>query len=288
MLYMPIDLFTPYINGRQNAINQNWNDLNQFNTVQSGGLTNEAQQLKNWFTQDTYGDRLSDSAAQADINQNKALGTDLQAQIAQTGQPGAVAQAGSLSAYQQALADQMQPYVNQIAGNQVTGELGQSADVAARGQATSMFAPQVRQAQIQNNLTQLQDQAQLFPAQTQTGLLNQQAQQKALENFLNTNSQTSPVNLLAPTPTLGGVDAQSILNVAGRLSIGQQVPISVNGQVVQAGRDAQGVYYLDNSGAKQYVTSQLTSTPVNSLFGWGQTRGRATRTTRNSNNLFGQ
>lgn len=40
MFFVIPDLFTPYIEGREKAIDRNWNDLNQYNTVQKNQLGN--------------------------------------------------------------------------------------------------------------------------------------------------------------------------------------------------------------------------------------------------------
>lgn len=40
MFFVIPDLFTPYIEGRERAIDRNWNDLNQYNTVQKNQLGN--------------------------------------------------------------------------------------------------------------------------------------------------------------------------------------------------------------------------------------------------------
>lgn len=295
MIYLPTDLFTPFIQGREYGIDRNWNDLNQSNKVQEGWLNNDAQQLKNWFTQDTYGDNISNSNAGARINQNKATGSDLNTQIALAGQPGAVAQAGSASDYQQALANASRPNIPTIAGNQAQYQLGQSVDNAARGNALVQYAQPLRTAQVQNDLTTTQNNAtvlgnqnELFPVQQQTAILNNQAQQHALTNYIDQSQNGSlfpqqqggvvaaPVTTVASPATSvvnpmqatqAPIDPQSVFNVAARLTPGQEGQINVNGQAVTAGRDQQGVYYVAN-GQKQYI-AQPAQTTQSQLFSFG-------------------
>ena len=82
MFFIP-DLFTPYIQGREQAINRNWSDLQKYNTTQAGQLTNlynlatfsprvnkeweatQAAALNNQFNEDTYYPRLYASNLQA-------------------------------------------------------------------------------------------------------------------------------------------------------------------------------------------------------------------------------
>lgn len=299
MLYMPVDLFGSYIQGREYAIDRNWNDMNQSNNVEQGWLNNDAKQLNNWFTEDTYGNNLSNSNAGARINQNKAIGSDLNTQLALTGQPGAVSAAQSLSDYQTALANASRQNIPTIAGNQATYQLGQSADNAARGNALLEYSPQIRPQQVQNELTTaqnnqqvLQASADLLPLQTEVGQQNLQAQQRALQAYQNGTlfpqqtvaGTTLPVNPTNPVQggtglLLGGnpptavnplqqpvaVDPVAIYSVAGRLTPGQSTV--VNG--VPVSRDEVGLFILNN-GTKQYVQPpQATPRQQSALFSFG-------------------
>lgn len=67
---MPIfipDLFSAYIRGRQQAIQDNWNDLNQYNKVEAG-------QLANGMTMATFDDNVRKNTAAADLAQTQAVG----------------------------------------------------------------------------------------------------------------------------------------------------------------------------------------------------------------------
>lgn len=68
---MPIfipDLFTSYINGRRQAVQDNWTDLQNYNTVLGG-------QMDNALNMQTMGDRARISAANAELaDQRAALG----------------------------------------------------------------------------------------------------------------------------------------------------------------------------------------------------------------------
>lgn len=68
---MPIfipDLFTSYINGRRQAVQDNWTDLQNYNTVLGG-------QMENALGMQIMGDRARISAANAEVaGQNAALG----------------------------------------------------------------------------------------------------------------------------------------------------------------------------------------------------------------------
>ena len=79
-IFIP-DIFSGYIQGRRQAIADNWNDLNQYNNVLSG-------QLKNAFNMQTFGDA-------AQIAHNKALSSD-----ASTALTGATADLGIAEAGQ--------------------------------------------------------------------------------------------------------------------------------------------------------------------------------------------
>lgn len=274
MLYMPVDLFSSYIEGRENAIDRNWNDLNQANRVEQGWLSNDAQGIKNQFSLDTYGDNISNSNATARVNQNKAVGSDLNTQIAVAGQPGSLMAAQSLSEYQGALANASRNNLPAIASNQAALQLGQSADDAARGNALLTYSQLVRPQQIQNELATAQNNQQalqvaadLMPLQTEVGVDNLRAQQRGLQAYQDgtlfpqqTMPGTSlPLNPGGPTAVPGSAQptVADIWNVAGRLAPGQSV--MVNGVLVS--RDNTGLSYLNN-GVRQYLPQPPASPPA--------------------------
>ena len=297
MIYLPLDLFSPYIKGREEAINANWNDLNQSNRVEQGWLNNDNQQLRNWFTEDTYGDNLSKSNASGRVAQNQALGTDLNAQIALAGQPGALSQATSTSAYQTALAGATQPYIPQMATNQATYNLGNSDAAAARGRAETQYSGDLFNAQAQNNVNNAAYQGQvitgnqdLLPVVQSNQRSNQQLQQKVNEQLMANPQALFPQQHTAPVmapqssqplytgqqglPGQVGPTSTDLLNVISGMPVGAEQPVNVGGQQITAGRDPQGFYYIVN-GQKQYLqpapaSPAPTSVSQSSSFTWGK------------------
>ena len=283
MIYLPVDLFSPYIKGREYAIDRNWNDLNQSNQVEQGWLNNDARQLNNWFAEDTYGDRLASSNAKGRIDQNSATGSDLNTQIALAGQPGALAQAQMGSDYQQALRQATQPYIAPMASNNALFTYGQSADRAAQGSAAIATAPQFRRQTADNNVAAanyqgqvIQNNQQLLPMQTavQQGDLQ-------LRQTVNDHLQQNPTVLFpqqAPqvqqgvgaVPTASTSDT-AIYSQVSQIPVGRQVQLSVGGAAVTAGRDNNGVYVVENN-QKRYISAlatPATTTTTTNTFSFG-------------------
>lgn len=285
MIFVPVDLFSPYVKGREMAIDRNWNDPNQSNQVEQGWLNNDARQLNNWFAEDTYGDRLSSSNARGRIDQNSATGSDLNTQIALAGQPGALAQATMASGYQQALRDATQPYVAPMADNNALFTYGQSVDRAAQGNAAIATAPQFRTATANNNVAAanlqgqvIQNNADLLPIQQNVQRGNLQLQQ-----VVNDQLQQNPQVLFPQTPAVpaatagapatasgvptGNMDSQ-VYSLAAQLPPGRTIQLDIGGAQVNAGRDNNGVFVVEN-GQKRYVSPTSTTTTTNTTFSFG-------------------
>ncbi len=133
MFFMPVDLFTPFIQGREYAIDRNWNDLNQANKVEQGWLDNDARRWRNMFTEDTYQDKLQQY-------QNQTAASNMERQIAEAGHPGNVALAGYTSDYSEALANTARGYIPNLVRGQTTGWLGNAAQQEAQGEAQLQHA----------------------------------------------------------------------------------------------------------------------------------------------------
>lgn len=121
VFYIP-DLFTPYVQGREAAIDRNWKDMTQYNQVQQGQLENMKRVgtlnadinkpyqdlyelwLKNQFNTELYPSSVQAAQAQ---NAQKLLDFD----VYRAGQAGREAQAMAYS-------DALQKYIGQIANSQ--------------------------------------------------------------------------------------------------------------------------------------------------------------------------
>lgn len=287
MFYLPVDLFSPYIEGREMAIDRNWNDLNQSNKVEGGWLANDAQLFKNQFTQDTYGDELARSGARARSDLNRATASDLQTQLATTGQPGALASVQSLSDFQRAQANANRQNIPQIAADQALFQRAQAADDAARGRALMQYSPALRGQQLLNeqatlgfNQATIAANQQLLPAQTAATAAGFSAQQRASEGYVPTQrdmmaaplfpqpgvaapaaaGQVAPSTPAAPAT----LDLQGIRNAASALQPGQRM--EVGGMVIE--RDGQGLFTVIN-GVKQYIAPppQSSASGIFATFG---------------------
>lgn len=147
---MPVDLFTPFIQGREYAIDRNWNDLNQANKVEQGWLNNDAQRWRNMFTEDTYQDKLQQY-------QNQTAASNMERQIAEAGHPGNVALAGYVSDYSEALANGARGHIPQLVTGQTTAWLGNAAQQKAQGEAQLKYAPDYFKALADFNAGKLQN-----------------------------------------------------------------------------------------------------------------------------------
>lgn len=273
MFVIPVDLFSSYINGREKGINANWNDLNQYNNVQGGQLRNDAQQLQNWFTEDTYNPRVSQVNSAADIAANQATTSGLDTQVRVTQQPGAVANANLLSNYQVQREAGLTPTIPAVVQGNVAQTLGQANLNVSRGVQQQSFASEQAEYEMLNNILALgnnyrqqQDIANTAPQRSR----NAQLEQDLTGALLNYRLQ-NPGQYLNPygTPLQGmglpktqNNDALTFMNAANQVPMGQELPISINGQVYTAGRDASGLYMKLSNGTKQYLSNLQSNTPI--------------------------
>ncbi|EKE6829258.1 hypothetical protein OWH49_003744 [Escherichia coli] len=133
MFFMPVDLFTPFIEGREKAIDRNWNDLNQANQVERGWLDNDAKQLSNWYTQDSYLDKLQQL-------KNKTIASNIDRDLLVAAFPGDKAQATLMSDHNVNLANNLRTHMDALAEAQTQGILGNAAEIGAKGEAQQEFA----------------------------------------------------------------------------------------------------------------------------------------------------
>lgn len=159
MFFMPVDLFTPFIEGREKAIDRNWNDLNQANQVERGWLDNDAKQLSNWFRQDSYLDKLQQVRNQTDVSN---MNRDLMAMA----QPGELAKAGFSSDYAIQLANAGRTHIPELVDSQVTGWRGNAAEIAAKGDAQQQFAHDLFRNLARLNVQKAIDANKLQPLKT--------------------------------------------------------------------------------------------------------------------------
>lgn len=156
MFFMPVDLFTPFIQGREYAIDRNWNDLNQANKVEQGWLDNDARRWRNMFTEDTYQDKLQQY-------QNQTAASNMERQIAEAGHPGNVALAGYTSDYGEALANIARGIIPDLVRGQTTGWLGNAAQQEAQGRAQIKHAPDYSEALAGLNVAKVRNDRDLLP-----------------------------------------------------------------------------------------------------------------------------
>lgn len=169
MFFMPVDLFTPFIQGREYAIDRNWNDLNQANKVEQGWLDNDARRWRNMFTEDTYQDKLQQY-------QNQTAASNMERQIAEAGHPGNVALAGYTSDYSEALANTARGIIPDLVRGQTTGWLGNAAQQEAQGRAQIEHAPDLFNSLAEYNVGKVRNDRNLLPAEytAKKALLNSQ------------------------------------------------------------------------------------------------------------------
>lgn len=275
MFVIPVDLFSSYIKGREQGITNNWNDLNQYNTVQGGQLRNDAQQLQNWFTEDTYNPRVSQVQSAADIAGNNAITSGLNTQVRQAQQPGQLALTNLGSDYQTNLAAGLQPTIPSVVQGKVDQTLGQANLNMSRGVQQQAFAPQQAEYEMLNNIQALnnnyrqqQDIANTAPVRSQNAQLEQQLQNTLLNYRLqNPGQYLNPygnLNTAGTTiPRTQSNDALTFMNAASAVPLGQEMPISVNGTSYTAGRDGQGLYMKLSDGTKHYLNSANATVQTN-------------------------
>lgn len=158
MFFMPVDLFTPFIQGREYAIDRNWNDLNQANKVEQGWLNNDAQRWRNMFTEDTYQDKLQQY-------QNQTAASNMERQIAETGHLGNLAQADFMARYMERLAAAGGPLIDDMVRGQTTGWLGNAAQQEAEGNARLQHSRDLFGGLAEYNVDKLRNDRNLLPAE---------------------------------------------------------------------------------------------------------------------------
>lgn len=156
MFFMPVDLFTPFIEGREKAIDRNWNDLNQANKVEQGWLDNDARRWRNMFTEDTYQDKLQQYQNQTDVSN---MNRDLMA----VGQKGNLAQAGLYSDIYTDFASKLGPNIDTVTRNMLDSVLGNAEERGAYGRAQSKYAGAMHNINARNALTAAQNKGYLLP-----------------------------------------------------------------------------------------------------------------------------
>lgn len=156
MFFMPVDLFTPFIQGREYAIDRNWNDLNQANKVEQGWLDNDARRWRNMFTEDTYQDKLQQY-------QNQTAASNMARQVAEAGHRGNVALAGYASDYSEALANAARGYIPDLVRGQTTGWRGNAAQQEAQGEAQLRHARDLFGGLAEYNVAKVRNDRDLLP-----------------------------------------------------------------------------------------------------------------------------
>ncbi|MDU8950923.1 MAG: hypothetical protein E7G41_02540 [Bifidobacterium sp.] len=253
MLFIPNDLFGAWIKGREYGIDRNWNDLNQSNNVEQGWLQNDAQQLSNWFKQDTYNDQLARSNAGARTAVNQADGSDLNLQLARTQQPGALATAGLQSDTQIALANAGRNNLpNYVTAQSNTWDANNTLSNARADAVREFGAQQVSNTARANTQNALNAaiQADYFqdtlPLQQQVREADLAAQQRILQNAgQQPTAVTTPGGFTAPS---GPVDAPTISALNQGLAAGSTTTVNgPNNMPITVGKTAAGqLYYVVN------------------------------------------
>lgn len=192
MFFMPVDLFTPFIQGREYAIDRNWNDLNQANKVEQGWLNNDAQRWRNMFTEDTYQDKLQQY-------QNQTAASNMERQIAEAGNPGNVALAGYMSDYGEALANAARGYIPQLVTGQTTAWLGNAAQQKAQGEAQLQYAPDLFGGLAEYNVDKLRNDRNLLPAEYEAKKALLDGQVRSVTNSAGGTTSGTGFTLTIPT-----------------------------------------------------------------------------------------
>lgn len=161
MFFMPVDLFTPFIQGREYAIERNWNDLNQANKVEQGWLDNDARRWRNMFTEDTYQDKLQQY-------QNQTAASNMARQVAEAGHRGNVALAGYASDYSEALANTARGIIPDLVRGRTTGWLGNAAQQEAQGRAQIKYAPDLFSSLAEYNVGKVRNDRDLLALEKAT------------------------------------------------------------------------------------------------------------------------
>lgn len=173
-LYFP-DLGTPYIQGRENAIQANWNDLNQYNAVQAAQQANlyNALTFDNRLTQSDYDTQIRGSQANTAYYDDLLNAATLNDRVAQSRYNTQLQQAAANTAYYDNLLNTTM-FGDRVAQSRYNTQLQQAAaNTAAYNDALNRAALPGQQAltgALSNQRIQYADP--LAAAQVQ-GLLNQ-------------------------------------------------------------------------------------------------------------------
>lgn len=283
--YIYFDPFGAYLDGREQAIDRNWNDRNQYNQVVSGALRNDAARLQNWLAEDTYQDQLVTANSRGRLAQSQANNAQLQTNLNVLAQPGAESLARLGSEYQRSLAQGLQPTIPAVVRGQVDRALGQAQDMSAQGQALQSYAFPTRNAQASNNITALDNTAAQLLADQVNIPSEAEARHRATLQYYNslggggtaTAQQTIPQQAQQPaqvsTQSLQPATAagQAVMNTVyvqgSRIPVGQVMTLSINGTPQQVGRDESGVFVLVN-GSKLYAQPPAVAPTQNSTYQW--------------------
>ncbi|EEC7850389.1 hypothetical protein [Escherichia coli] len=217
MFFMPVDLFTPFIEGREKAIDRNWNDLNQANQVERGWLDNDAKQLSNWFKQDSYLDQLQQVRNQTDVSN---MNRDLMAAY----QPGNLAQAGFSSDFAIQQANAGYPHIPELVNSWVTGLRGNAAEIAAKGTAQQKYSHNLMDALARLNVQKAIDANTLQPLKMAAEKANSVA---GINNALGTGTGATP-SVTGGTTGIGIPDRYKQGSTANTTSPVSSTPIATN------------------------------------------------------------
>jgi hypothetical protein len=187
MFFMPVDLFSSFIDGREKAIDRNWNDLNQANKVEQGWLNNDAQRWRNMFTEDTYQDKLQQY-------QNKTAASNMERQIAETGHAGDLMQASLFSKIQTDFADKLAPHIGTITTSMMDSALGNAADKGGYGRAQQKHADMVHELNAINKVNTLRNEGNITDKRYE-------AERKYLDGMISNHTSTGTA-ITSSVPTL--------------------------------------------------------------------------------------
>jgi hypothetical protein len=123
MFFLPFDAFGAFDKGKQQAIDQNWQDLKNYETIK-----------QDQYKTDLFGATQDGNIAGINaLNSNKVLQND----IYRASQPGSLANANLFSTKSIDMANQATPYVSQFNKNQLAFNLGKSDLMGVEGRQGS-------------------------------------------------------------------------------------------------------------------------------------------------------
>lgn len=272
-IFLP-DLFTPYMEGREAAINRNWTDLEKYNNVQKG-------QLSNLFELATFAPKANREYEQTEKIALENIGTGMDTFLKQLGLPGAaalvdaisrgrIASSGQLAQGQ--LAAQAAAQRGATAQGLFTEALNRenvpyapalasaNADIAKQNVENSRLQTELARRQLNNPNAGAAAGAGAATGATGTGT--------AAPNMTNpySSKKANPVNFAINIPN-GNMSAMDLANVYGNRNKATLANFSGNlgkiyGDVVPQGQEANAV----GIDAAQLGIGQdiLNSVPVNS------------------------